>query len=580
MTAFKYSIPMAVLMLLGLSCGNPRQAESDEFRAVSARLVEQYVSMHPELALHMQTCTEAFDPQLYSAGGISRRISFARAVLDSLARFDTKLLTIADRVDYDILAQAMDAEILMLGEYAVWRRDPAFYDILSPLMEMLETEPERALPVERIRSCLRAVPRVTAHARNNLTNTSIVAVSNALLRHDAMLRDFASIMDSLCADLPPDLRVVVANEGDAALAALRAFGKWMRETLLPRSSQDFRSGGKMYDRILGVCYDVHMTASEILMQAEYDFAKTSDALFKVSLAYCRSQYPGRDWDTSRTGMRQAVVKIALETCAGQTMPPDSLLQAARGMIDELRNFAIDHSLLNVPEGNITVRALPGYRQNDPPGTCEIQSGSEPVAAISLPVPDNSWMPWQRIAYLRSVNRHALAVLLAHEGVPGHGVQLLASHAPTANRIVRRVFPSRLFAEGWACNAEWLMAEAGYGGQEYLIEQLKSRLRIIALAILDFRIHCAGMSERDAESMLTDECYMTQAEARSRITRIELSPAVMSLFYAGQLELSILRRRFIEAHPLTASLAGFRNRLLQQGAISFHHQASMLGIKER
>ena len=47
-----------------------------------------------------------------------------------------------------------------------------------------------------------------------------------------------------------------------------------------------------------------------------------------------------------------------------------------------------------------------------------------------------------------------------------------------------IFQSGTFVEGWAVYTEQVMAEAGYGGAEVKMQQLKMRLRAICNAILD------------------------------------------------------------------------------------------------
>ena len=67
-------------------------------------------------------------------------------------------------------------------------------------------------------------------------------------------------------------------------------------------------------------------------------------------------------------------------------------------------------------------------------------------------------------------------LTVHEAMPGHYLQLAHAnefHAPT---LVRAIFQSGTFVEGWAVYCEQMMAEQGYGGPEVKMQQLKMRLR--------------------------------------------------------------------------------------------------------
>jgi uncharacterized protein (DUF885 family) len=88
-------------------------------------------------------------------------------------------------------------------------------------------------------------------------------------------------------------------------------------------------------------------------------------------------------------------------------------------------------------------------------------------------------------------------LTIHEAMPGHYLQLAHSNKFKAPTLIRAIFSSGVFVEGWATYAEQLMVEKGYGGPEVKMQQLKMRLRLIINAILDQKIHTAGMSEKEA-----------------------------------------------------------------------------------
>ena len=79
-------------------------------------------------------------------------------------------------------------------------------------------------------------------------------------------------------------------------------------------------------------------------------------------------------------------------------------------------------------------------------------------------------------------------LTVHEAMPGHHVQLAIARGFRAPTLVRALFQSGTFLEGWACYAEQTMAELGCGGPEVKMQQLKLRLRLIINAIIDQKVH--------------------------------------------------------------------------------------------
>ena len=79
--------------------------------------------------------------------------------------------------------------------------------------------------------------------------------------------------------------------------------------------------------------------------------------------------------------------------------------------------------------------------------------------------------------------------------PATTCKLAHSNKFTAPTLVRTIFKNGAFIEGWAVYTEQLMADHGYGGSEVRMQQLKMRARAIINAIMDQKIHTAGMTGR-------------------------------------------------------------------------------------
>src|SRR5436305_9234611 len=114
--------------------------------------------------------------------------------------------------------------------------------------------------------------------------------------------------------------------------------------------------------------------------------------------------------------------------------------------------------------------------------------------------------------MQEYNRHMLQILTIHEAYPGHYVQLAYSNRHPS--FLRRVLSSGVFAEGWAVYTEQMMLDQGYGkGDDALrLHQFKWYLRTVANAILDHRMHGAGMSDEEALDFLTRRAFQSEGEA--------------------------------------------------------------------
>jgi hypothetical protein len=84
----------------------------------------------------------------------------------------------------------------------------------------------------------------------------------------------------------------------------------------------------------------------------------------------------------------------------------------------------------------------------PPGP--LDRGQRSFFAIT-PVPDD-WPPERVESWLREDNDRMLRVLTIHEAVPGHYLQLAYSNR--SGSLLRSIFWSGVFAEGWAVYVTW------------------------------------------------------------------------------------------------------------------------------
>jgi uncharacterized protein (DUF885 family) len=129
----------------------------------------------------------------------------------------------------------------------------------------------------------------------------------------------------------------------------------------------------------------------------------------------------------------------------------------------------------------------------------------------------------------------LRLLTIHEAVPGHYLQ--GVYANRSSSLVRSIFWSGLFAEGWAVYVTQVMMDAGYGADDpaLLLTHWKFYLRSITNAIIDARIHVHGMTGEEAVSFMVDGGFQEESEARAKFDRARLSSTQLSTYVTGSME---------------------------------------------
>jgi uncharacterized protein (DUF885 family) len=143
--------------------------------------------------------------------------------------------------------------------------------------------------------------------------------------------------------------------------------------------------------------------------------------------------------------------------------------------------------------------------------------------------------------------------------------------------VRAIFQSGTFIEGWAVFAEQLMAEAGYGGPEVKMQQLKMRLRVICNAIIDQSIHAGKMSEQEALDVMMKEGFQQEGEAVGKWKRARLTSSQLSTYFVGVTEHLDLRERAMARDGAKFNIKAYNDAVLSFGSPPVKYVREMLGL---
>ena len=222
---------------------------------------------------------------------------------------------------------------------------------------------------------------------------------------------------------------------------------------------------------------------------------------------------------------------------------DDLLDFCREENARIEAFCSERDLVGLADEPLEVQWTPVFLRSfggamlSSPGP--LDRGQKAFFAIT-PMPDD-WTDEQRESNLREDNDRMLRLLTIHEAVPGHYLQgVYANRCPS---LVRAIFASGLFAEGWAVYVTQVMMDVGYGADDpaLMLDHWKFYLRSVTNAIIDARIHCDGMTEDEAVALMVDGGFQEEAEARAKFDRARLSSTQLSTYFAGSMEMWDIER---------------------------------------
>jgi uncharacterized protein (DUF885 family) len=574
------SLPVALAAALALA-GTPSHAAPDaaatqRFEQVVHEFYERYLATHPEEAT--QLGDHRFDRRSgdQSAAGVAADRKLYRKTLDVLQAIPASSLPPDDAVDRrilenDLLARLYDIEVLKTftweatdysatqGVYVLLARD------FAPMKQRLADANLR----------LQAIPKVLAAARQNLQRPPRVFTETAIAQNKGAISFVQDDLDDFIKQAP-EMKAVLAPARARAIAALKSHGEWLEKDLLPRSDGEFRFGKEHFDQRLKFSLDSDLSAEDILARAEADLQATQKTMEATALPLYQRWFPGKPTDgvDGRTIVRAVLDKIA------DTHPNnDTIVAEARADLDKATAFVREHKLVSLPTKPIKVIVMPEFQRGASTAFCDwagpLEKNGETFYAIS-PTPAD-WSAARVESQYREDNSAELRDITAHEAMPGHYLQ--GAHASMAKTptLVRAMTGSGTFIEGWAVYAEQLMAEAGYGGDETRMEQLKIRLRVAINAILDQKIHAGHMTEDEAKHLMMDTGYQEEGEAAGKWRRAEMSAGQLSTYFVG------VQEQLALAHDLKAKLGTddltVHDRMLSHGSIATKYVRQLEGLPE-
>jgi len=201
-----------------------------------------------------------------------------------------------------------------------------------------------------------------------------------------------------------------------------------------------------------------------------------------------------------------------------------------------------------------------YLNNAPPLDFEARS----VYAISPPPKD--WDARRVESFLDEYNHRMMQILTLHEAYPGHYVQL--EYANRNPSLVRRIFASGVYIEGWAVHMEQVMLDEGYGDDDLGLRllQLKWYLRAVANAILDNNMHSGDWNETQALRFMVDKAFQSEGEALGKVVRSKQSPCQLSTYFVGRTAMHRLRQKVQTAQGDKFALLPYHQAVLEVGAV--------------
>ena len=454
---------------------------------------------------------------------------------DTLAEMRSQLQTLdGASVDHRLAAGYLRTQISEFQSGHFHRGNPSLYtgEAVFGVMSLLLTDfAPVADRIDAAAARLAGIPRLLDQGRTNVREAPIGWTERAIKECTGLT---AFLTDGI-SRLPPPATDVLAGPAVLALAAVAEFRHYLVSELRQRPRINCAAGPEALELNLREGHCLTTSANELAAYAESELELAQDALARVA-------------------------------------PPPSEPAGTRARYQELwhevRHLADVHELLTWPDFPIRFVDRPAWAKAAAPDLYFLYYRAP--AAFNRPAVHEYLVPPE----LPSENAIKLNHVVHHGGIGHHVQNWHAARAPSAiGRIAAVDCASRIamlcggtMAEGWACYATDLMGEIGFLTPAEQRDELATRCRICARAVVDVRLHQGRFTLAEAAEYYQREAGMPAGAAMGEAVKNSMFPGGAVMYLTGRDEIHGLRRALSARLGSAFSLRAFHDQFLAYGSI--------------
>jgi uncharacterized protein (DUF885 family) len=553
----------AVPAAAACSAGSGPNAEFT--RQFGAAFLDHYWHLHSDAAISVGYYKVAGVLIVPDDRARAEELRFLRSSLAALQRIAPDALDAATRTDRAVLEIQLQGEIWYLTKFRDWEWNPSLYNVAEPFALLSATE---YAPLEvRLRAVLARLANVPAYyaaAKSSIKNPTREHTELAIKQNSGALEVFGPELGGQIAraSLTHGERALFTKRIAAARAAITDYISWLKaedQALAGGTPRSFRIGLDLYEPKFSYDIASGSTASALYERAQQEKERMDLLADELWPKY----FP----DAPRPDDRLDKIGTLIDKMSEQHIARTDLFKEVSRTIPELEQWVTVHNLVKLDTAKpLQVRITPKYKQGVAGASVDAPGPYDADARTYFNVtPLDDLSPERAESSLREYNLWMLPILVIHEAVPGHYVQL--EYANRSPSLIKSLFGNGAMIEGWAVYGERMMLESGYGedsAEEWLIYS-KWNLRSVSNTILDYSVHVLGMSEADAKRFLSHEAFQSDEEVREKWRRVTLTSVQLTSYFAGYSAIYDFRERLKKQHPGQFDLKRFHEQFLSYGS---------------
>src|SRR5882724_2058533 len=279
-----------------------------------------------------------YDSQLedYSKAAIDSQNASLKAFLTEFEKVDATKLSADTAADRDLVINNIKATLLENENIRSWEKNPDRYSSGITNSAFVIMSRNYASQSDRLKPLIareRQMPKVFDDARANLKNPPKVYTEVASDQIDGIISFFKNDVPAAFTEVKDaTLLAEFKTSNQGVIDALTAYGKFLKDDLLPKSNGDYRIGEDNYRKKL-LYEEMVDIPLDRLLRIGFDNLHANQEWFKQTAA--------------KVDPKKRPDEI-LADLAKDNPAPDKLLQTTRDVLGGLKQYITDHKIITIP----------------------------------------------------------------------------------------------------------------------------------------------------------------------------------------------------------------------------------------
>ena len=478
-------------------------------------------------------------------------------------------LPFEQRLDCEALLAEVERELHAQTILRRPERDPLYWSQIianATVFLLVRDDLPAAERMRRARARARLLPKLAKQARENFSRAKADEIAPELCKIAAgQLRASATFYRD---GFPGAVGENAASkaEGERAAAALDELANSIDE--LGKTSTGSARLASVYAQTVRIGTGIDEAPSDVLARAMSDLVALRTEAATSGRQGWSELLPGESApDDDVALLRRLFDRVEADRDSNM----DAYAARWEESVRAIEAFVREKQIMTLPDPlTLKLDRSPSYFVGQSVGGVYASGPYAPEAKtlLFLPAPANDASDAQRDTFFRAFNHHFTTMIVPHELIPGHYVQLkFAARHP---HKIRAVFADPVYVEGWGTFCERLLLDEGWGGPLPRLAHLKKQLENIARTIVDIRVHTEDISREEVIRFTKEEALRDDQFASNMWTRTLTSSPQITTYYLGYRKVREVFEAARRARGEAFQLREFMDGMMELGPVRLEH----------